>query len=267
MLKSIISKHTTRYLPENNRIELIWKIAQLDFRKRYYHDNLGIFWSLLEPAFRIGVYYFVFKVVMKFEQMDNYALFIYSGILFWGIFSVEASKIKMLLKQKRYLIENIQFNKFDLLIAQVLSNSFTFVITFIVYLLVALIVDLPLNWNLLFVPILLLNTYLITLGIGMMLAIAYIFIRDVNHFWDILKLFLFWTSGVFLRGEKFLEMFPFLIFLNPLIPILVNVRRAIFNGENIDLNLMIIALVYGLLIFLIGLFLFNKYSHLAIEKL
>ena len=43
-------------LPENNRIELIWKLAQVDFKKRYYNDSLGLFWALLNPIFRILIY-------------------------------------------------------------------------------------------------------------------------------------------------------------------------------------------------------------------
>jgi len=39
-----------KLFPESNRFERIWKLAQLDFKKRYYHDNLGALWSLLEPG-------------------------------------------------------------------------------------------------------------------------------------------------------------------------------------------------------------------------
>jgi len=67
MLNNVVDKLINR-IPENNRVERIWKLAQLDFKKRYYNDNLGILWSLLEPLFRIGIYYFIFKVVLKVKE-------------------------------------------------------------------------------------------------------------------------------------------------------------------------------------------------------
>jgi len=250
----------------NNRSERIWKLAQLDFRKRYYHDNLGIFWSLLRPLLRICVFVFVFKIVIKYEQMENYALFIFSGLIFWGIFSEGVRTGKSVLIKKRYLIENIQFNKVDLYLSDVLTNLISFCITFIAYTIIAYIFGIRYTNNFPILIILIVNLYFITVGLSMILAVLYIFFKDINHLWDIITLFLFWTSGVFLRGEKFLDMFPSFLYLNPLVGIMINVRQVIFFSGTVDMNLLSICLLYGLCIYVIGYILFNKYSNLAIEK-
>ena len=53
------------WLPENNRLERIWKLAQVEFKKRYYNDRLGLVWALLNPLFQMGIYYLVFKYIYK----------------------------------------------------------------------------------------------------------------------------------------------------------------------------------------------------------
>ncbi|MFK7934051.1 MAG: hypothetical protein AB8G22_11130, partial [Saprospiraceae bacterium] len=47
-------------IPANNRLERIWILAKVDFKKRYYHSSLGLVWALLNPIFQLSVYYTVF---------------------------------------------------------------------------------------------------------------------------------------------------------------------------------------------------------------
>lgn len=261
LFSSILEK-----LPENNRVERVWKLAQLDFRKRYYHDNLGIIWSMLRPMFRIGVFYFVFAIVMKIETMENYALFIFSGLVFWGIFAEGTNSGRVILRKKKYLIENIQFNKIDLYLSDALANFISFFITFIAYTLVAYYVGIRYDIHLLYLIILIINLYLITMGAGMILAVFYIFIKDINHLWDIIRLFLFWTSGVFMRGEKFLELFPPFLYLNPIVGILINIRNVVFFIQPIDMRLLSFCFIYGIVLYVFGFTLFSKYSDSALER-
>lgn len=265
MLNKLLSPILQK-LPENNRAERVWKLAQLDFRKRYYHDNLGIIWSMLRPLFRIGVFYFVFKIVMNYESMPNYGLFIFSGLLFWGIFSEGSNNGKVLLRKKRFLIENIQFNKIDLYLSNSLANFISFFITLFAYSLVAYYVGIRYDSKILYLVILVINLYLITMGTGMILSVMYIFVKDINHLWDIVRLFLFWTSGVFLRGEKFLEFFPPFLYINPLVGIMINVRKVIFYIEPIDMKLLSFCFIYGILLYVLGYAVFTKYSNVALER-
>ena len=221
---------------------------------------------MLRPLFRIGVFYFVFKVVMSYERMPNYGLFIFSGLIFWGIFTEGSNNGKMILRKKRYLIENIQFNKLDLYLSDSLAIFISFSITFTAYTIVAYAVGIRYDWTFFYILILLINLYLITMGTGMILSILYIFVKDINHLWDIIRLFLFWTSGVFLRGEKFLEFFPPFLYINPLVGIMINVRKVIFFLEPIDMKLLSFCFIYGIALYLLGYTVFNKYADMALER-
>jgi len=114
--------------------------------------------------------------------------------------------------------------------------------------------------------ILITNLYLVTMGTGMILGVLYIFVKDINHLWDVVRLFLFWTSGVFLRGEKFLDFFPPLLYLNPILGIMINVRNIIFYNAPIDIELLSTCFISGLGLYVLGYYLFNKYAPLALER-
>ena len=96
-------------IPENNRVERIWKLAQVDFKRRYYNDKLGLLWALINPATQVAIYYFVFTNFFG-NREPNYAVKLFAAIILWRAFTDSASKGANILKTKSYLIENIQFN-------------------------------------------------------------------------------------------------------------------------------------------------------------
>ena len=56
------------------------------FRVRGHFFVLGLLWAFLNPAFRIAVYFFVFKIILE-SKIENYGLFLFSGLLIWIAFS------------------------------------------------------------------------------------------------------------------------------------------------------------------------------------
>jgi len=261
--------YIARFLPENNRVERIWKLAQVEFKKRYYNDRLGLFWALLNPIFRVMIYYTIFTLVFKraIEGIDNYALFLFSGIIFWQAF-VECSKKGMtLLQSKKYLIENVRVAKIDLFYSSTLSTVLGFLFNLGAYIIVALILGAKMSSSLLFLPVIIFNVFLIGAGLGMILSVVYIYFRDINHLLDIIFLFGFWSSGIFFKGDVFLDIFPPFMYINPFVGIIMNVRNILVYNTPLDLHLLLIDLVYGILLFLIGKAIMERYSYKAFEKL
>jgi len=257
------------FLPENNRLERIWKLAQVEFKKRYYNDRLGLFWALLNPIFHVLIYYTIFTLIFKraIEGIDNYALFLFSGIIFWQAF-VECSKKGMvLLQKKKYLIENVRVAKVDLFYSSILSTLMGFLFNLGAYLIIALIMGVNFSWLLLTLPIIVINVFLIAGGLSMILSVIYIYFRDIQHLLDIVFLFGFWSSGIFFKGDVFREVFPPFIYINPFVGVIINVRNVLVYNNSLDWHIMAINLVFGVILFLIGKYLMEKYSYRAFEKL
>jgi len=256
-------------IPESNRFERIWKLAQVDFKKRYYNDRLGLLWAFINPVLKVLIYWIVFSFIMAKvrEGIPNFALFIFSAIIFWMCFVEMMRKGMRVLEHKRYLIENIKVQKEDLYISNSLSILIGFTFNLVAYLIIAFLFGVRYSGSLIFMPIIILTTTLIGTGMGMILSVIYIFFRDINHMVDIIVLFGFWTSGIFFPSSKIIEFWKPLYYLNPFVGILENVRSMIVYGSKINLEIMSVNLVIGLVVFAIGLSLVKKYSYLAIERL
>jgi len=266
---SVISKILNRF-HDINRFERIWKIAQVDFKRRYYNDRLGLIWALLNPVLTVLVYYYVFTHIVKriSEGIDqNYAIFLFSGLIFWMAFVEMMKKGMRTLITKRYLIENIKVKKEDLFISSSLAITFALVFNIVAYLVMAAFFGVHYSFNLLFLPILILNVFLIGSGVGMILSIILIYFRDISHIINLVVMLGFWTSGIFFKAELILERAPIIYYLNPFVGIIDNVRRITLY--NIEPNLVTINanIITGLLIFILGFNVIKNFSQSAMEKL
>ena len=179
-MTNVIFDYLFERMPDNNRIERIWKLAQIDFMKRYYNDPLGLVWALLNPLFQIVVFYFVFSQILGTSQ-KNYVLFLSCGILFWGVFAEISKGGLSVIKTKIYLIENIQFDKLDLFISSALSVFIAFVFNLSVYLVLTLALMANINEYVLYILPILLILFLFSIASSMILSILVLFLDDVKH--------------------------------------------------------------------------------------
>ena len=257
------------HLPQRNRFERIWKIGQVEFRKTFYNDKLGILWALLNPLLRLSIYYLAFAVIIKrvSEGIPNFALFVFSGLIFWMEFTKTLKKGMKILQKKRYLIEYIKINKIDLFLSLVVASTLAFLFNLIIYILLSALLGIKFSINICILPVLIINVYLITIGLSMILSVLYLVVRDIEHLVDILLLLGFWISGIFFPAKILYTQFPLLYYFNPFLGILDNVRSVLVYNNDIDYIILNINLLSGIGVFIIGYKFLTKYSQKAFEYL
>ena len=255
-----------KFLPENNRFERIWKLAQVDFKKRYYNTRLGLIWALIKPAFRMFVYLFVFTWIGRMRS-ENFGFYIFGALIIWLSFVEATNKGINGLTKKKYLIQNIQFNKLDLFASNTLAVFIGLVFNMCVYLLISFSSGIFLFWQILWVPLLLLNHFILCLGISMILSVISIFFKDIQHLWSMIVMLGFWTAPIIFPQESFTGYMQILLFINPAAGIIINMRNALLYGNSIDVNFLFHCWVYALSLYFIGKFLVKRYWQDAMERI
>ncbi len=261
-----LGRYITKRLPENNQYERIWILAKTDFKLKYYDTFLGMIWAIASPLFRILIYYFVFTFIFT-NKIPNYGLHIFSGLLVWMFFQEATKKGLTILKSKRYLIENIKFNKLDLFVSSLLSSLMALIVNLIVYFIVTMFFKIPITWNLLFIPLIILNICILVFAVNLILSTINIFFRDMSQIWDMILLAMFWINPIFYAKSVIFEYFPILMYINPLAGIIVNIREGLMYGNPPDWNLLLYDYAYALVLLSLGLLIFYRYFHKAAEKL
>ena len=262
--------YIVQYIPESNRWERVWKIAQIDLKKRYYNDKLGVFWALLDPIFQVAIYYLVFTFLIQRNQeggSENFALFLFSVIIFWKFFAETFKTGMKILQSKLYLIKSTQIDKLDIFISLGISNTLGLLFNILAYIIAALLSGIPFSTHLFTFPLLILIYLLIAIGSAMIIAVAHIYSKDINH---IVQLFLqlgFWTSGIFFPSEKVKEFWEPLYYLNPFLGLFENTRCVLLYDKSLNYEILMVNLITAIVIFACGIFLIRTRSHLLLENI
>ena len=69
-----------------NYRELLKSNVKKEIRGKYKGSFLGVLWSFINPLLQTIVYTVVFSIIMKNNTIDNYLIFVVTGIIPWSFF-------------------------------------------------------------------------------------------------------------------------------------------------------------------------------------
>jgi ABC-type polysaccharide/polyol phosphate export permease len=122
------------------------------------------------------------------------------------------------------------------------------------------------NYRIIYYPIFILNLMILSLGISLILSTINVYLKDITQLWDLVLLLMFWINPIFFAKQKIFNMFPALLYANPLAGIIINSRDVLMYGKEPDWFLVGYNYLYACFFLAIGIWSFNKYFHKAIEK-
>jgi ABC-2 type transport system permease protein len=177
---------------------LTLELAISQFKLRYTRSLLGYFWSLLKPAMIFAITYLIFVDLFKIQDGTQfYGIQLLLGIVVWTFFSECTASSMQAIAGNSGLIRKAYFPRSILVIAASISSLFTFLINLaIVFVIAVWLHQIDLGLRIVFVIPLLLELYLLAIGISLFLSALFVQFHDVGHLWDVLMQLLFYASGV-----------------------------------------------------------------------
>jgi lipopolysaccharide transport system permease protein len=116
-------------------------------------------------------------------------------------------------------------------------------------------------------PVFLALQVMFTIGIALILATATAFFRDVRHLLEVALSVLFWMTPIVYELGQVPERLRLLILLGPLSPFVVAYQKLFFFREWPDLTVFVLAAVYALGAFIIGVMLHLEFEDKLTEQL
>ncbi len=181
---------------------LIGHLAQRELKSRYKRSVLGWLWSLLNPASTLLIYTAVFGTIMRIEPpiagngtLKSFALYLFSGLIVWNFFNGVITGSMGALIGAGGLLKKVYFPPE----CPAIANAITVVTQTLLealILVVALALAGNLSWTILFFPYVLLLLSLFSLGIGLVLSIANVYLRDINYLVSIGLSLLFYGTPI-----------------------------------------------------------------------
>jgi teichoic acid transport system permease protein len=232
-------------LPLRDYIREVWRRREFavtvpmgELRANNQDTALGQLWHLLNPLLLVGVYYFVFGVILQIDErrgmdIDDYLQFLIVGVLTFNFTRSSVRSGARMIVKNRKLVQSINFPRAILpasaMVSETLSHFWAVPVMFAMLLFAG---GSP-NWGwFLIVPIVVLQA-MFNLGIAMTTARLAFHFRDLQNLLPYLLRIWFYMSGVLYPVNP--DLFPWPAFrivmeINPAYAIVQASRDAFLDG-------------------------------------
>ena len=159
--------------------QLLGFLAWRDLKVRYKQTVLGAAWALLQPAMNMILFTVVFSRMAHMPSEGvPYPLFVLAGLIPWTFFSSAISTAGQSLVGNAHLITKVYFPRLIIPVSPVLSALVDLLVTFLLLFAVMAWYRVPFNGQLLLVPLLVVLTAMLAVGVGTALAAVTVAYRD-----------------------------------------------------------------------------------------
>ncbi|MFC1613105.1 ABC transporter permease [Patescibacteria group bacterium] len=239
--------------------DLFYFLTWRDLKVRYKQTMVGVAWAIFKPFMSMVVFTIFFG---NFAKMPSdgipYPIFVYVGLLLWQFFSSSLSQASSSLISNTSIFTKVYFPRLMLPISSILTNFVDFFIATVI--LIGLMVYynyLPNLIGVLILPILLIITFMASMGLGLFLSAVNVKYRDVRYILPFfIQTLMFLTPVIYptsITGKysKFLA-------LNPMTGVIKAARAAILGNAPINWLLLLISGTASLILLIFGIIYFKK---------
>jgi len=236
-------------------ISLIVELARRDFTERYSGSALGFAWSFIYPLINILIYMIIFGNLMGARlpgtsSIWGYGIYLVAGLVPWTLFANTVSRASTVFLDKKNIIAKIRVDLPTLPIYIVLSESITFVVTMMIFIILLALTGFHFTLYLLLIPLLYLIQQVFAYSLGFFLAMLVVFLRDLKEVVSIGLQIWFWFTPIVYVFEILPQWAQEILIWNPMLAV-VSAYHDIFVYQRMP-SFFFLALVLVLSIGLIA---------------
>jgi len=243
---------------------LIGALAAREIASRFRGSLLGFAWAIVQPVFMLAIYAFVFSEVFKSRwpggtgSKTEFALVLFAGLIVFNTFSEVFNRAPQLVLSNANYVKRVVFPLEILSVVSVLTALFNLVVSLAVWLAFYMIVAGVPHPTVLLFPVALLPLLLLLTGLSWFFAALGVYLRDIAQVTAIITAAIMFLTPIFFPVDAVPERFRGLLDVNPLAPIVQQVREVLIWNMGLDPVRFGTSFVLGLVVFGAGFAFFQK---------
>ena len=251
--------------------DLIFLLVKRDFTAYYKQTILGPLWAIIQPLLTTIVFTIVFGNLAKLTTADvpgNYNipgfLFYMCGNICWGYFSTTVQAASNTFLRNSTTMGKVYYPRLVAPISAALSQMISFGIQFVLFIvfwaffIVKGGTDIRLTPWFLLLPLVIIQMMMFAVGFGIIISSVTTKYRDLAMLVGFgLELWRYGCPiayGLHLVPEKYMALYM----LNPVTPILITFRYAIFGFGYFNFLYCVVSWIVSIVVFVLGLVLFSR---------
>ena len=246
--------------------QLLKSNVSKEIRGKYKGSFLGVLWSFVNPLLMTLVYAIVFPFILRSTQ-PHYVTFVVIGVLPWTWFTNVIAQGTNTIVVNGGIIKKVYFPREILPISIVTSGLINFLISCIIIAIFLICSGIGFSVYLLFLPLVILILYILTLGLIFITSAVDVYVRDAEYIIAFLVSMLFYATPILYSSDLFPAKFSWILNLNPLTT-LINSYRDIFYYKTMpNLGALGVVFLASVLILFVGYKIFGKLKKGFAEEL
>nr|WP_150959427.1 ABC transporter permease [Aneurinibacillus sp. XH2] len=240
-----------------NYKDLLIELIKKDIKLKYRNSFLGILWSMINPLLLMIVLTIVFSAIFK-NNIANFPVYVLTGRLIYGFFSEATSFAMDSIHANGQLIKKVYVPKYFFPLARLCSSFITNVLSLVPLAIVMIVTGMNFSWTNLMIVFPFAYVFLISLGVGLLLATITVFFRDIKHLYSVVLMILMYMTPIFYPKEIIPDKYSMLIEINPLFEVVEMFRNVMMYGTVPSMTSHLVCLAHASVYLLIGFFFFYK---------
>lgn len=228
-----------------------------DIRGKYKGSFLGVLWSFINPLLMTLVYAIVFPFILK-SGPDHYVTFIVIGILPWNWFTTVISQGTFCILGNADIIKKVYFPREILPLSAATSGLVNYLISVPIIFIFLLCSGIGFSINILWLPLIAITQYFLTIGIVLITSAINVYIRDAEYIINFLITMLFYATPVLYSTSLFPQKYRWILYLNPMTTIINSYRDIFYSKQMPHMEILLPVLGASILLTLIGIAIFKK---------
>ncbi len=240
-------------------------LARSEFKLRYAGSALGFLWSVAKPLALFGILYFAFDYILGFGNgIDRYPLQLLLAIVLWTFFSETTLASTSVLVARADMIRKISFPRIVLPLSVGGTAILAMLFNLLAVLVICIIGGAPPTLSWLWLPLIIFELIIFTIGVSLTLAALFVRFRDVGQIWDLGAQLLFYATPIIYPVSLIPEHLRGLVLANPLAQIIQDARLVVIDPttgtgrEDLSTLVQVAPFAITVIVFALGLWIFNR---------
>lgn len=248
-----------------DRFRTFWKYKDLmiqlvsrDIKLKYRRSILGYLWSVLNPLLIMCVMTVVFSTMFR-RNIENFPVYLFCGQIVFNFMNTSTRQAIFSITGNGALLKKTYVPKYIFTVSKITSGLMDFFFSLGALLIVMIVTRTKFTPYMLLVPFVALQLYFFCVGLGMFLAQANVFFRDIQYIYNAVTTAWMYLTPIFYPIELLPENVLWCVkHLNPMYFYVGQFRDLVYYGRMPGHLIIFAGCVTAVLMLIIGISSFLK---------
>lgn len=209
---------------------VIRELVSREIKRKYARSYLGILWSVLQPLLSMAVISMIFSTIFK-RSIENFPIYYLTGNIIWSMFTGATNSAMTALVDNKQLLIKVKLPMMIFPLSRVYTALVNLGYSLVAYACMLVIFRNGFYWTFFFLIVVIGFELLFAIGLGNILAVAYVFFGDIKHLYSVLLTLWMYCSAIFYPVDSLSPTMKSIVTANPVYTFIACARKCVMQGQ------------------------------------